>query len=315
MSTSLPTFPDAVQHWVMASNGIRLCTYDSGGGPAIVCIHGWCGLALSCADTAPYLVAGGVRVIAVDMRGYGRSDKPDSGPDKSGQQGTTYAAAAMAGDVLTVLDTFEVDQAHIVGHDMGAPAALRFAFDYPDHTVSVCCVDEPLLGFNSRPMTAFSEEAHGGYWQFGLNYTPGIPEVLYTGHGIPFIRRITDLMTYAEEGLSDERILYHAQGLDTAAGVSGWVRWYRAVGRTEQQMHEIAEAGGIDTPLLAIASGDGGVTTVPDQMGPCANNVRGELLSECGHLVMEERPEAFAERLLAFYAEWVTPVPKILLTL
>lgn len=299
----LPVFPGAEPHTVTCDDGTRLRVYTRGEGPAVVCIHGWCGSAMGYADAAVHFVDAGYRVLVPDMRGYGQSDKPDSGPTDGGTQGVGYDAAALAGDIRAVLRHFDVDAAHVIGHDMGAPVALRFAFDFPERTLSVTYVDEPLIGFNSTPMTAFSVEAHGGFWQFGLNYAPGIPETLYTGHGEQFLRQITDLMTYSDEGLSDERIRYHALGLDTPEGVSGWVGWYRAVDRTAEQMHEIAEAGGIATPLLALAGGAGGVATVPDQMGPCAKDVRGELLDDCGHLVMEERPEAFARRVLQFFDE------------
>ena len=301
-ATAIALFPDAQQHWVTCADGTRLCIYSRGEGPSIICLHGWCGSAMSYADASGYLAEAGYRVIVPDLRGYGRSDKPDSAArEPDGPQGVGYDASAMATDVATILDALGVATAHVVGHDMGAPVALRFAYEFPQRTQSVCYVDEPLIGFNSHEMTAFSEAAHGGFWQFGLNYAPGVPEVLYTGRGYDFIKTITDLMTYSADGLPTERIRYHALGMDTAAGVSGWVGWYRAVGRTAKQMHEISEAGGIDTPLLALA-GKNGVATVPDQMGPCANNVRGELINNCGHLVMEEQPREFAHRLISFYA-------------
>ena len=67
------------------------------------------------------------RVIAVDNRGTGRSDKPD----------IPYTAEMMAADIAGLLDTIGVDTAHVFGHSMGGMIAQHVALDYPDKVWSL----------------------------------------------------------------------------------------------------------------------------------------------------------------------------------
>ena len=285
------------------TNGIDLHVRKGGEGPAIVLMHGWVGSAHSWRHVAPRLVDTGYTVIAPDMRGYGDSDKPTSMPDAQGNSRGGYDARNEALDIAGVLDHYGIDRAHVVGHDMGAPVALLFAADFSDRTLSLGYVDEPLIGYNERPMTAFSEENHGGYWQFGLNWTPGLPEILYSGNEEAFLSFIFDAMTVSDGVMTDADVAAHARGMKQENGIDGSVGWYRAVARTGAQVREVVEAGALrDMPVLAIA-GEAGITVVPEQMEQVSDRVTGHVIAGSGHLVAEEQPDAMAEAMIAFFED------------
>src|ERR1700760_752917 len=65
------------------------------------------------------LAEAGFQVIVPDLRGYGRSDKPESVE--------AYSLALLAGDVLAILAAEGIERAHIVGHDWGAALAWALA--------------------------------------------------------------------------------------------------------------------------------------------------------------------------------------------
>lgn len=74
-------------------------------------------------------------VIAPDLRGYGDSDKPQSG----------YDARTLAEDFHELTEHLGLRQIHLVAHDMGAPPALLYAGTYPDEVVSLTYLEEPVL--------------------------------------------------------------------------------------------------------------------------------------------------------------------------
>lgn len=111
------------------SAGTRLYYFEQGQGEPVVLIHGW----LSSAGVnwaLPGLseaLAENFRVIALDVRGHGLSDKP-----------TDEAAYGpqLVEDVARLLDHLEIEQAHLVGYSMGGIIAARFVVDHPDRAIS-----------------------------------------------------------------------------------------------------------------------------------------------------------------------------------
>jgi pimeloyl-ACP methyl ester carboxylesterase len=110
------------------TNGITMNvqTWGDPDDPAVVLMHGWMGTSHTWRKLAPLLAADRF-VIVPDMRGYGASDKPDTG----------YDAVTLSADILGVLQALGVEKAHVVGHDMGALVAFVFAGTYPEASLSM----------------------------------------------------------------------------------------------------------------------------------------------------------------------------------
>jgi pimeloyl-ACP methyl ester carboxylesterase len=103
-------------------DGTKLAYEVEGTGPPVVLLHG---LSVD-TDTnwkAPgiwsALVAADRRVIGLDARGHGRSDKP--------HQPSAYENDAMVRDVSALLDELQLEETDLVGYSMGASTALQFA--------------------------------------------------------------------------------------------------------------------------------------------------------------------------------------------
>ncbi|GIU93161.1 MAG: alpha/beta hydrolase [Acidimicrobiia bacterium] len=95
-------------------DGVALTFADHGpeGGPAVLLVHGFPDSARLWRNQVPALTEAGFRVLAPDLRGYGRSDKP--------VEVEAYAMHEMAADLVAVLDAAGVERVHYVGHDWGA---------------------------------------------------------------------------------------------------------------------------------------------------------------------------------------------------
>ena len=80
----------------------------------------------------PELAAQGVRAVALDQRGHGETDQPDSG----------YDFSTIVADLTGFLDAFELaEPITLVGHSWGASVVLQFAVAHPDRTAGIALVD------------------------------------------------------------------------------------------------------------------------------------------------------------------------------
>ncbi|HTA09350.1 MAG TPA: alpha/beta fold hydrolase, partial [Streptosporangiaceae bacterium] len=105
-------------------NGVSLYVEEHGAGDPVVLMHGFPDSARLWRDQVPFLVSNGFRVIAPDMRGFGRSGRP--------QEVAAYRLQNVMADVIGLLDAFGIEAAHVVGHDWGAAAAWLTATLAPD---------------------------------------------------------------------------------------------------------------------------------------------------------------------------------------
>jgi pimeloyl-ACP methyl ester carboxylesterase len=105
-------------------NGIRIHTTTTGQGPAVLLLHGFPDTHLVWRKQVPVLAAAGFRVLAPDLRGYGRTDAPGGVFD--------YTMDKLRGDVLGLLDALHIDKVFLVGHDWGATIGWQVATLAPE---------------------------------------------------------------------------------------------------------------------------------------------------------------------------------------
>jgi pimeloyl-ACP methyl ester carboxylesterase len=108
---------------------INLAIWEGSGKP-ILCIHG---ITANCRswDELAEALAPEYRVMAMDLRGRGASDKPSQG----------YSLDYHLKDINCLLDDLGIDRAVIMGHSLGAFIGLAFAAEYPDRTDRLILVD------------------------------------------------------------------------------------------------------------------------------------------------------------------------------
>jgi len=137
--------------------GIKLAYEDRGSGkPAFVFVHGWTCNRSFFAPQAEYF-ARRHRVVSVDLRGHGESDKPE------GQ----YPIAAYADDIAYMIEQLGLGKVLAVEHSMGGITVLQLAVAHPDRVVGIVMV-EPVSSL-SQPsdegrerMAAMIEEIEAG---------------------------------------------------------------------------------------------------------------------------------------------------------
>ncbi|MGD9722069.1 MAG: alpha/beta fold hydrolase [Pirellulales bacterium] len=116
------------------SDGVKIHYVTAGKGPLVVLIHGFPDYWYTWRAQIPAL-AEHFQVVAIDQRGYNKSDKP--------QGVENYALPKLVADIDAVVRHFKQDKAIIVGHDWGGIVAWTFAMTHPDKTDKLVILNLP----------------------------------------------------------------------------------------------------------------------------------------------------------------------------
>jgi len=122
MNQDLATIPTGSRYSV---NGTEMYVVIAGSGPDVLLLHGFPDSHKLWRYQIPALVAGGFRVIAPDLRGYGFTDIPKGGV-------AAYRMDQLVADVVSLLDVLGVAKVRLVGHDWGAGIGWQAAIAHPD---------------------------------------------------------------------------------------------------------------------------------------------------------------------------------------
>ena len=112
--------------------------------PTILCVHGWPELAYSWRHQVAHFVDQGYTVATMDVRGYGRSSKPDA-IDR-------YTLASLAQDVACVAECISDEPVILFGHDWGAPICYATALRHPSQVCAVAGLSVPFSSYGETSM-------------------------------------------------------------------------------------------------------------------------------------------------------------------
>lgn len=159
----LPDFMPFVQRVKLARSGFSLFLYDmhvtaDTGSIPMLFVHGLGDEADTWRHVLPALAAQR-RVVAVDLPGFGRSDKPDA----------SYSVPWLAGVLLDLLDTLALDRVVLVGHSLGAIVSHWLALEQPGRLARLALLNGGLVA-----------AAHQLDLATAMFLAPGIGEWFYT---------------------------------------------------------------------------------------------------------------------------------------
>ena len=156
---------DIVSQYAMV-NGLNMHYVTAGEGPPVLLLHGFPDTHAIWRRQIPALAAAGFRVIAPDLRGYGKTDMPD--------EVGAYAIDFLADDVLRLMDALGIERATVVGHDWGALIGWHLAMHAP-HRVS------RYAALSVGHPKAIAKAGLGQklrFWYMGVFVTPVLAETL-----------------------------------------------------------------------------------------------------------------------------------------
>jgi pimeloyl-ACP methyl ester carboxylesterase len=261
-------------------DGVGINYEVHGAGHPVVFLHGFPDTGRLWRHQAPALAEAGFQVIVPDLRGYGRSGKPEAVD--------AYSIPLLAGDVQAILADLGIARAHVVGHDWGAALAWALASFAPgtvDHLV-VLSVGHPASFLRTLEQRQKS-------WYMLLFQYPGIAERwLSDGDWANF-------RNWAHHPDADQVIAE----LEANGSLTPGLNYYRANITPESWVAPPLQLPPVQAPAMGIwSTGDPALTEV--QMTDSAKQVAGpwryERLDGPGHWMQLEAPEQVTALLLDF---------------
>ncbi|MFB4319837.1 alpha/beta fold hydrolase [Actinomadura sp. 21ATH] len=132
-----------IRHHMVDAGGTRLHVAEQGEGIPVVMCHGFPGLWYSWRHQFPALAAAGYRAVAPDMRGYGRSDRPESARE--------YGRERTVADLVGILDALGIEEAVFAGHDFGASLVWDLPQWAPGRVKALMQLSVPRVPVSKRP--------------------------------------------------------------------------------------------------------------------------------------------------------------------
>ena len=262
----------------ITTNGINLYYELHGRGPVVVLIPGLGYDGWMFSKMIPGL-AEQFQVISIDNRGAGQSDKPP-GP---------YTAQLLAADVIGLLDAFDIDKAHIVGHSMGGFIAQAIAVDYPER------VDKLVLS-----ATNFGGPHH-------VPITPQAMAVLTDASGDPIERLRRGIVISTAPGFAEQNpefiedwVTYRIRHPIDPAGYQAQLAI--GLGLLSEAASFEHKLGAVTAPTLVLF-GEHDAVVPPGNAELLASkmpNARIEILPNAGHVFPFETPAAANRAIIDF---------------
>jgi len=152
-------------------------------GPAVLLLHGWPYDIYSYVDVARILANAGYRVIVPYLRGYGTTTFLSKDTPRNGQQ------AALAADMIALMDALKIESAIVAGYDWGARTADIMAALWPERCKALVSVSGYLIGsqeINKKPLAPKAELA----WWYQFYFATERGRAGYAANTRDFVRLI-----------------------------------------------------------------------------------------------------------------------------
>ena len=267
-------------------------------GPAVILLHGWPYDIHSYVEVAPALAAAGYRVIVPYLRGYGTTRFRSSHTTRNAQQ------AAVAVDVIALMDALKIKSAILGGFDWGARTAAIVAALWPERCKALVSVSGYLitnLQANTQPLPP---QAELGWW-YQYYFATERGRIGYAQNRRDFTRLIWKNSS-PTWNFSDQTFARSAAAFDNEDHVAIVIHNYRwrlslAAGEPEYEPLEakLNAAPAISVPTLTLASDfDGGAASGAAYRNKFTGPYAHRILPGIGHNVPQEAPAAFAQAVL-----------------
>ncbi len=304
----------------MASNGIKLNIAEQGDGPLVLLLHGFPESWYSWRHQFAALAGAGYHAVAPDMRGYGKSDKPD--------EIAAYNQLEVVSDIIGLIGALGYDTAVVFGHDWGAPTAWGCALTHPDKITAVGGLSVPFMPRGEVPPLEMLQQLFADQFFYQLYFQePGVAEAefekdirvalkkflcLASGDAdltsMPQKPKDADLLSDLEEPqqmpawLTDADLDYYVDEF-TRSGFRGPLNYYRNMNLNWELSAPAPKQ--ISQPAIFIAGEkDAVVMMAAEAIAQLPNNVPDlrmtEMIPGIGHWTQQEAPAEVNAALLKF---------------
>lgn len=274
------------RHHTARAGDLRVHRVELGSGSPVLLLHGFPDLWRGWRRQMPALAAAGFRAIAIDLRGYGETERP--------RGVRAYAMDRLLGDVLGVLDGIGAERAHVAGHDWGGVIAWYLAMHHPERV-------DRLIVANAPHPAAFRRELPRGQllrsWYALFFQLPGLSEWALRRRHFRVLERIYRESPERPGAFSEEDIRAYLAAAAGPGALTAMLSYYRAAVRTRAPALRV-----IQRPTLLLW-GDRDRALSPRLTGGLERwvpRLTVEHLPEAGHWVLADEPGRVSQAMVEF---------------
>ena len=277
---------------------LDIAYYEAGptAGPVAMLLHGFPYDIHSFVDVAPMLAAQGCRVIVPYLRGYGATCFRDAATPRSGEQ------AAIAADLMALMDALAIPRAVFAGYDWGGRAACSAAALWPERCTGLVSVNGYLIQDIARAMQPAPAEREVPLWyQYYFQLERGRAGLEANRRDIA---RILWTQWSPNWNFGDSTLARAVAAHDNPDYVDVVIHSYRhrfglAAGdpRYADLQRRLAEQPPITVPAITLDGEGDGVVPATDGSAQAArftDRRAHRVIPRAGHNLPQEAPEAFA---------------------
>jgi pimeloyl-ACP methyl ester carboxylesterase len=271
-------------------NGVKLHYLAAGKGSPVILLHGYTQTSHMWRPLIAEL-AGTHSVIAPDLRGAGKSDKPEAGYDKKTLAQDVHALAASLGH----------RRVKLVGHDIGLMVAYAYAAQYPDEVESIALMDAFLPGVGDWKNVWLLRDL----WHF--HFHGEVPLKLVAGRErIYFEHFWNDFAADRTHSVPEADRKFYARSYAQPGGMRAGFEYFKAFPQDAIDFEQFAKVA-LPMPMLVLTGEKASGNFLIQQGRLVASNVQGVVIEGSGHWLMEEAPRQVIPRLVAFLDESAVP--------
>jgi len=259
-------------------DGVRIHYQEKGTGTPLLLIHGFTSSVFSWKDVFEPL-SKNFHVIAVDLKGFGFSGKPDGDYTRRGQ-------ANLVGHFL---DHLKINKVWLCGNSMGGDVSLNLAVQNPQRVAGLILIDSGGVKVEGSGSLAPS-----------YLLIPVVGRVLTSLalRSDKLVREGLEKSFYDRSKITDDRVTAYYRPLQTRDGQLAALR-----ARTQANEFPVEpELGKISTPALIIWGADDALIPLAAgrKMNSLIKNSKLVVIEKCGHLPEEEMPERVVDEITKF---------------
>jgi pimeloyl-ACP methyl ester carboxylesterase len=279
-------FPTDFHVQSIETNGTTLYVRVGGAGPAVVLLHGFGDTGDMWAPVAAAL-AKDHTVVAPDLRGMGLSAHPDDGYTKKNE----------AIDIAGVMDALKIEKADLVTHDIGNMVGYALVAQNPTRITKWIVIDAPLPGVGNWAAQLSNPKT----WHF--NFHGPDEERLVAGRERIFLDRFWNELS-ANPAVIDEATREHYAALYAQPhAMHDSLEQFVAFPQDSVDNQAFLARGKLTLPVLALGGEKSYGPAMATELSFVADNVKGGVIPDSGHWIMEENPAATTKMIVDFLAK------------
>ena len=310
-------------HRSIETNGIRMHIAEMGEGPLVVLLHGWPESWYSWRHQLSALADAGFHAVAPDMRGYGKTDAPESIED--------YDVLDITADIVGLLDALGEETAVVVGHDWGSIIAWNCMLLHPQRFDALVAMSVPYGGRPKQSLLRTWQRQYKDNFFYILYFQePGVAEAEFDADPRGILSRlylspdsprespqVTDPKMSAggwinrlgaprelPDWLTEADLDFYVNEFKRA-GFRGGINYYRNFHRNWELTPQL-DGVKVEKPVLFLAGEKDVVIRgankqmLTGMMSAATKDLQVELIPNVGHWVQQEAAQEVNDKLVAF---------------